>query len=135
MSVGFLYLHKMVSSNIWNPSGDIKLAAIGIKVSQWITYHGVALNVTTDLRPFHQIVPCGIQDRQVGSIKELLWNDVMLSNGREAENRDRIELIDMTCESLVREFCEVFQFDLHRRPVPVGISEMVAMGGLNQFFP
>lgn len=105
-------------SNIWNLSGDIKLAAVGIKVSQWIAYHGLALNVTTDLRPFHQIVPCGIQDRQVGSIKGLLWDDVVQSNGCEAENRDCVEdqrLIDMTCESLVHEFCEVFQVDLHRK--------------------
>lgn len=108
------------------------MAAIGIKVSQWIAYHGLALNVTADLRPFHQIIPCGIQDRQVGSIKGLLWDDVVLSNvGFEAENRECIEdqrLIDKTCESLVQEFCEVFQVDLHRRTFPVGISKENATG-------
>ncbi|KAM3686225.1 hypothetical protein ACJW31_11G181500 [Castanea mollissima] len=52
--------------------GDKKVAAVGIRVSQWITYHGLALNVNTDLTPFHSIVPCGIRNRQVGSIKGLL---------------------------------------------------------------
>ncbi|GFQ02937.1 putative lipoyltransferase-like protein chloroplastic [Phtheirospermum japonicum] len=44
-----------------------KLAAIGIKVSQWISYHGLALNVTTDITPFERIVPCGIQGREHSS--------------------------------------------------------------------
>ncbi|KAF2541509.1 hypothetical protein F2Q68_00029136 [Brassica cretica] len=52
--------------------GNQKVAAIGIRVSKWITYHGLALNVATDLTPFNSIVPCGIRDRQVGSIKCLL---------------------------------------------------------------
>ncbi|KAG8377707.1 hypothetical protein BUALT_Bualt08G0060800 [Buddleja alternifolia] len=83
--------------------GNQKLAAIGIKVSQWLTYHGLALNVTTDMAPFQHIVPCGIRDRQVGSIKGLL---------KENYEADNCELIDITHKSLVREFCEVFQVEL-----------------------
>ncbi|ESA38232.1 lipoate-protein ligase b [Leptolyngbya sp. Heron Island J] len=49
-----------------------KLAAIGIKVSRWITMHGVALNVCPDLSGFQQITPCGIADRPVGSMVQFL---------------------------------------------------------------
>ena len=49
-----------------------KLAAIGIRAKRWVTYHGLALNVTTDLGPFRSIVPCGIPDKPVGSVRSML---------------------------------------------------------------
>ncbi|HIK45413.1 MAG TPA: lipoyl(octanoyl) transferase LipB [Leptolyngbyaceae cyanobacterium M65_K2018_010] len=50
--------------------GDYKLAAIGIKVSRWVTMHGFALNVCPDLQGFQAIVPCGIAHRPVGCLTQ-----------------------------------------------------------------
>lgn len=53
------------------PGGESKIAAIGVRVSKWVTTHGIALNVAPDLRHFDGIVPCGIADRGVTSLEDL----------------------------------------------------------------
>ncbi len=78
-------------TGVW--AADAKLAAIGVRVSKWITYHGFALNVDTDLSYFDLIVPCGIADKRVTSMNELLESDV-----------SRYEVED----ALARSFCGVF---------------------------
>ncbi len=58
--------------------GGEKIAAIGVKVSRWITMHGFALNVNTDLTKFDRIIPCGIFHKGVTSMQRLLGQELPL---------------------------------------------------------
>ena len=53
-----------------------KIAAIGVKISHWVTMHGFAFNVNTNLKLFDGIIPCGINDKTVTSLKEELNKDI-----------------------------------------------------------
>ena len=60
--------------------GERKLASIGIRMSKWITMYGSALNVSPDLTLFDNIIPCGIKDKSVSSISEILDKPVQIEN-------------------------------------------------------
>ena len=74
--------------------GSSKIAAIGVKVSRWITMHGFALNVDTDLSYFDRIIPCGIFHKGVTSMSEV--------TGR------AVDMVDVS-RTLARHFCAVFR--------------------------
>lgn len=72
------------------PGKERKICAIGVRCSRWITMHGYALNVNTDLQYFAYIIPCGIQNKQVTSMQKELG-----------------EKVDM--ESLKKIYCQQFE--------------------------
>ncbi|HEX4951000.1 MAG TPA: lipoyl(octanoyl) transferase LipB [Blastocatellia bacterium] len=74
--------------------GDEKLAAIGIRISRWVTMHGFAFNVSTNLDYFNLIVPCGIADHGVTSLEKILGEKIALK---------------AVAESVTQHFGDVFQ--------------------------
>ena len=87
--------------------GRDKIAAIGVRIARWITSHGFALNVNTDLSHFDLIVPCGIPDRGVTSLQRLLGQTVEL---------------DMVEDRIVAAFAEVFTVELSEREPTLGAA-------------
>jgi lipoyl(octanoyl) transferase len=59
--------------------GGRKVAAIGVRIARWVTSHGLALNVSTDLTAFRHIVPCGLHGRDVTSLTQELGRSVAMS--------------------------------------------------------
>jgi lipoyl(octanoyl) transferase len=74
-------------TGVWLDPGNVgrerKIAAFGVRCSRWITMHGFAFNVNTDLQYFDGIVPCGIKNKQVTSLSRELGRDIELSEVKE----------------------------------------------------
>jgi len=85
-----------------------KLAAIGVRVSRWITSHGFALNVSTDLSYFGHIVPCGFSDAGVTSLRELTGRDLSLEEVAGAVTRHFGDVFDRVMEPGACDELEIF---------------------------
>jgi lipoyl(octanoyl) transferase len=95
-----LALHNLTGERIDGLTGvwveGRKVAAIGIKVTKWITMHGFALNICPDLSGFDRIIPCGIADRSVGSMAEFI-PDINL---------------DLVRQQIIKVFSDIFNVEM-----------------------
>ena len=85
--IGARRLDKLTGIWVDEAGRDAKLAAIGVRISRWVTSHGFALNVNTDLSRFGLIVPCGITDKGVTSMERLLGHSIPMAEVETAVTR------------------------------------------------
>lgn len=71
-----------------------KICAVGVHLSRWVTMHGLALNVNTDLSFFNQIVPCGISDKAVTSIKKECQKEIDIEEVKQRFKHNFIRIFD-----------------------------------------
>ena len=63
--------NKNIGIWVGSKKNSMKIAAIGIRVKKWIAYHGFSLNISTDLSKYNKIIPCGIKDKGITSLKNI----------------------------------------------------------------
>ena len=76
------------------PGKERKICAIGVRCSRWITMHGFAMNVNTDLSYFNNIIPCGIENKQVTSVEKELGYEVDYAEVKEKVKRNFEKVFD-----------------------------------------
>lgn len=103
------------ATGVWvGPRGEKKIASLGVAVKRWVTYHGFALNVNTDLKAFDAIQPCGFESAVMTSMKEVGGREYVMSGVKERisfhfreffryEKMDRCFGISTESESLQRD--------------------------------
>ncbi len=91
------------------PGKERKICAIGVRCSRWVTMHGFALNVNTDLSYFNNIIPCGIQNKQVTSIEKELGEKVNYEDVKKIlkSNFEKVFVVQLKQEEAV----------LHKLPI------------------
>ena len=94
-------------TGVWVDGG--KVAAIGVAIRRWVTYHGAALNVATNMDHFKLITPCGIPDRPVVSMRDLLRRDVT---------------VDEVSSRFIARFADVFEIDIVRQGCNAELAEV-----------
>jgi len=77
-----------------------KICAMGVRCSRWITMHGFALNVNTDLSYFDHIIPCGIQNKKVTSMKEELKKEISVKEVKKSLQRNFEEVFQATLKEI-----------------------------------
>jgi lipoyl(octanoyl) transferase len=82
--------------------GNEKIAAIGIKVSRWVTMHGFAFNICTDLSYFGKIIPCGIFHKGVTSLAEILKEDITITDVMPVVKSEFESVFNITLHSVPR---------------------------------
>lgn len=102
---------------VWvrTPAGEEKIAALGVHVSRWVTSHGFAYNVSTDLGYFDLIVPCGIAGKRVTSLERALGRTVAMNEVR---------------ARLAARFGEVFEREMENI-TPENLAEFLTPRGVN----
>jgi len=90
--------------------GDNKIAAIGVRIARWVTSHGFALNVNTNLEHFQFITPCGLRGTGVTSISKETGHDVPIAEVREI---------------VVAKFAEVFEREIVPRPETIRLIKVL----------